>query len=306
VRYISVSETAKKWGISDRAVRRYCSQKRVSGAFLTGKTWSIPEDAAPPKRKNGKASEDNGLLILLTEEKNAGIRGGIYHKVQIMMTYNSNRIEGSKLSEDQTRRIFETNTVGAEDDDIGVDDIVETVNHFRCMDHIIDNAKRMLTESMIKDLHLTLKTGTSDHRKKWFRVGDYKMRRNEVGGEETCPPPEVGGRMKELLSGYNSKNTRTIEDIIDFHQRFEKIHPFQDGNGRVGRLIMFKECLSNGIVPFIIDEKHRWHYYRGLKEWKNEKGYLLDTCLSAQDEFPDYSPVRRTGGSRSHCVTMRI
>ena len=201
------------------------------------------------------------------------------------MTYNSNRIEGSKLSEDQTRRIFETNTVGAENENINVDDIIETMNHFRCIDHIIDNAERTLSDDMIKELHRILRSGTSDHRKSRFRAGDYKLMPNEVGGEETCPPAEVGCRMRELIKGYNSKRKRTIEDVIDLHQRFEKIHPFQDGNGRVGRLIMFKECLANDIVPFIINEEHRWYYYRGLKEWDSEKGFLLDTCLSAQDVF---------------------
>ncbi|MDR0509269.1 MAG: Fic family protein [Candidatus Methanoplasma sp.] len=283
--YNSVTETAKKWGLTDRAVRRYCSEGLIPGAFLTGKTWNVPEDAIPPERKNAKKFSDNDLLNILKYEKDGKIKGGIYHKVQISLTYNSNHIEGSKLTEDQTRRIFETNTIGTYEESLKVDDIVEAMNHFRCIDFIIDNAKKTLTENMIKTLHLMLKTGTMDSTITWFRIGDYKLRANEVGGEPTCPPAEVEKRMKALLEEYNSKETKTIEDVIEFHQNFEKIHPFQDGNGRVGRLIMFKECLANNIVPFIINEEHRWYYYRGLKEWNKEKKYLLDTCLSAQDEF---------------------
>ena len=305
MRYISVAETAKKWGLTDRMVRRYCSEGRVPGAFMTGKTWNIPLDASPPGRVLPTASEISDglcfrivrseredvkisgidLLSILKEERNAKLKGGIYHKVQIGLTYNSNHIEGSKLTEDQTRRIFETNTIGTEDGDVDIDDIVETVNHFRCIDHIIDNAEKELTEEMIKTLHLMLKTGTSDSGRSWFKVGDYKLRPNEVGGEETCHPADVGRKMKELLNEYNSISSKTVDDIIDFHHRFERIHPFQDGNGRVGRLIMFKECLSNGIVPFIVGEEYRWYYYRGLKEWEMERGFLRDTCLAAQDEF---------------------
>jgi len=283
--YNSVTETAKKWGLTDRAVRRYCSEGLIPGAFLTGKTWNVPEDAIPPERKNAKKFSDNDLLNILKYEKDGKIKGGIYHKVQISLTYNSNHIEGSKLTEDQTRWIFETNTIGTYEESLKVDDIVEAMNHFRCIDFIIDNAKKTLTENMIKTLHLMLKTGTMDSTITWFRIGDYKLRANEVGGEPTCPPAEVEKRMKALLEEYNSKETKTIEDVIEFHQNFEKIHPFQDGNGRVGRLIMFKECLANNIVPFIVNEEHRWYYYRGLKEWNKEKKYLLDTCLSAQDEF---------------------
>jgi Fic family protein len=287
VRYISVTEAANRWGLTDRAVRRYCSEDKIPGAFLTGKTWNIPEDALPPERKNAKRFSDNDLLNILKEEKDGKMRGGIYHKVQVGLTYNSNHIEGSKLTEDQTRRIFETNTIGAEDGAVNVDDVIETVNHFRCIDHIIDNAKKALTENIIKTVHLMLKSGTSDSRRSWFRVGDYKLRPNEVGGEPTCPPEEVGKKMRALLETYGSKE-KTIEDIIDLHQKFEKIHPFQDGNGRVGRLIMFKECLANNVVPFIISEEHRWYYYRGLREWDVERTYLIDTCLSAQDRFREW------------------
>ena len=235
--------------------------------------------------ETAKKFSDNDLLNILKYEKDGKIKGGIYHKLQISLTYSSNHIEGSKLTEDQTRRIFETNTIGTDGNYLKVDDIVETVNHFRCIDHVIDNAKKPLTENMIKALHLMLKSGTMDSTARWFRVGDYKLRANEVGGEHTCPPEEVGERMKLLIGEYNSKETKTLEDVVEFHQKFEMIHPFQDGNGRVGRLIMLKECLANNIVPFIINEEHRWSYYRGLREWNNEKRYLMDTCLSAQDEF---------------------
>jgi len=286
VKFISVKEAAEKWGITDRAARKYCSSGKINGVFLTGKTWNIPEDALPPERKNAKRFSDNDLLNILKEEKDSRMKGGIYHKVQVSLTYNSNHIEGSKLTEDQTRRIFETNTIGA-DDVADVDDIIEAVNHFRCIDHVIDNAKKPLTEDMIKTLHLLLKSGTSDSRKAWFKVGSYKLRPNEVGGEATCPPADVGRSMKALLESYGQKE-KNIEDIIDFHQRFEKIHPFQDGNGRVGRLIMFKECLANNIVSFIIGEEHRWYYYQGLKEWNTDRGYLMDTCLSAQDRFREW------------------
>ena len=282
--YMSTAEAAKRWGLTDRAVRKYCSDGRIQGTFLTGKTWNIPEDALPPERINAKKFSDNDLLNRLKEEKDSGMKGGIYHKVQVSLTYNSNHIEGSKLTEDQTRRIFETSTIGA-DDQADVNDIIETVNHFRCVDHIIDNAKKRLTENMIKTLHFMLKSGTSDSSKRWFRVGDYKLRPNEVGGQATCPPSEVEAKMRSLLAEYNSKEMKSLEDIVRFHKMFEDIHPFQDGNGRVGRLIMFKECLANNIVPFIIDEGSRWYYYRGLKEWDSEKGYLMGTCLSAQDEF---------------------
>ena len=297
MKYNSVTETAKKWGLTDRAVRKYCSEGLIPGAFLTGKTWNVPEDALPPERKNVKKFSDNDLLNILKCEMDGKIKGGIYHRVQISLTYNSNHIEGSRMTEDQTRRIFETNTIGTYEEGLKVDDIVETVNHFRCIDYIIDNAKKPLTENMIKTLHLMLKTGTMDSTIKWFRVGDYKLRANEVGGEPTCPPAKVEKNMKALLEEYNLKETKTIEDVIEFHQNFEKIHPFQDGNGRVGRLIMFKECLANNIVPFIINEEHRWYYYRGLKEWDKEKKYLLDTCLSAQDEFRKWLSYFTIGGA---------
>lgn len=287
MRYLSVSETAKKWNISERSVRNYCAQGRVNGAFLSGKTWNIPEDAGKPERSN-KKKEHLTLLDILQEQKSGKYPGGIYHKTQIELTYNSNHIEGSRLTHDQTRYIYETNTIGVENEVLNVDDVIETANHFRCIDMIIDHAKSTLTEKFIKELHLTLKNGTSDSRKEWFSVGDYKKLPNEVGGMNTALLEEVADRMKELLREYNAKEEKTFEDILDFHVRFERIHPFQDGNGRVGRLIMFKECLKYNIVPFIIEDNLKLFYYRGLKEWDNEKGYLTDTCLTAQDRYKVY------------------
>ena len=287
MRYLSVSEIAKKWNISERSVRNYCAQGRIDGAFLTGKTWNIPEDANKPERSNMRKKQLT-LLDVLQEEKTSQYSGGIYHKTQIDMTYNSNHMEGSRLTHDQTRYIFETNTIGVENEVLNVDDVIETVNHFRCIDMIIDHAKSALTEKFIKELHRTLKSGTSDSRKDWFAVGDYKKMPNEVGGMETVLPEEVAEKMKALLREYNAKSEKNFDDILDFHVKFERIHPFQDGNGRVGRLIMFKECLKYHIVPFIIEEDFKLFYYRGLKEWDNEKGYLTDTCLAAQDKYKTY------------------
>ena len=282
--YTTVAEIAKRWGVSERAVRNYCAEGRVAGAILEGKTWKIPGNAEKPVRKK-RNDAVNTLLDVLKEEKKAKLRGGIYHRVQIDLTYNSNHIEGSRLTHDQTRYIYETNTIGIVDEAVRVDDIIETTNHFRCIDFIIDKANASLSETIIKQLHYLLKSGTSDSRKDWFAVGEYKRLPNEVGGMDTTMPEEVAEEIKSLLTWYNSLENVTLEDIIEFHVRFEKIHPFQDGNGRVGRLIMFKECLKNNIVPFIIDENHKLFYYRGLKEWTRERGYLVDTCLSAQDNF---------------------
>ena len=235
------------------------------------------------------------LLEILQEEKSSGYSGGIYHKTQIELTYNSNHIEGSSLTHEQTRYIFETNTLGTETGSINVDDVIETANHFRLVSLIIDNAKSVLTEEFIKELHLILKNGTSDSRKEWFAVGDYKKLPNEVGGRNTVIPEEVSDKMKELLNKYNAKEKINFEDILDFHVKFEKIHPFQDGNGRVGRLIMFKECLKYNIVPFIIEDDLKMFYYRGLAEWETEKGYLRDTCLTAQDRYKAYLDYFRIG-----------
>ena len=283
IEYISVEEASKLWELSTRSVRNYCAQGRVSGALLEGKTWKIPSNAEKPVRKTRHIETENNLLAFLKREKDASLKGGIYHKIQIDLTYNSNHIEGSRLSHDQTRFIFETKTLGITDDAVKVDDIVETVNHFRCIDLAIEGANTKLSESFIKQLHYILKTGTTDAMKSWFKVGDYKMIENEVGGSETVRPEDVASEMKALLADYNSKSEITFDDILDFHVRFESIHPFQDGNGRVGRLIMFKECLKHNIVPFIITEELKMFYNRGIKEWKNERGYLRDTCLTGQN-----------------------
>ena len=284
MKYISVAEAARKWEISERSVRNYCSEGRVAGAHLAGKTWEIPEVAEKPKRAV-RSDKKRTLLDILRAEKSARLSGGIYHRVQIDLTYNSNHIEGSRLTHDETRYIFETNTIGLSDKAVNVDDIIETANHFRCIDRMIDNAHLSLSEKYIKELHFLLKSGTSDSRLDWFRVGEYKKLANEVGGIDTTEPSAVPKEMKALLDSYNSKREKSLEDILSFHVAFERIHPFQDGNGRVGRLIMFSECLKHNIVPFIIDEEHKLFYYRGLKEWDNEQGFLTDTCLSAQDKF---------------------
>lgn len=288
MKYLSVSETAKKWGLSERTVRNYCSEGKIPDAFLTGKTWNIPENAERPCRSNKKSNTPKTLLEFLKSEKNGKVKGGIYHKVQIELTYNSNHIEGSRLTHEQTRYIYETNTIGIENGTLNVDDIVETANHFKCIDIVIDQANQPLSEAFIKRLHQTLKSGTSDSRKDWFAVGEYKKLPNEVGGRETTPPELVEKKMRELLKKYNAAKLKTFEEILEFHFEFEAIHPFQDGNGRVGRLILFKECLRNNIVPFIIDEELKMFYYRGLHQWRSERGYLTDTCLTAQDKFKKY------------------
>ncbi len=288
MKYLSVTEIAKKWNISERSVRNYCALGKIDGAFLTGKTWNIPEDAQKPDRINKKVELPSTLLEVLLAEKKAKLSGGIYHKVQIDLTYNSNHIEGSRLTHDQTRYIFETNTIGVDGGTVKVDDIVETANHFKCVDLIIDNAKKPITEAFIKELHRTLKSGTTDARQDWFVVGDYKKLPNTVGGLYTAQPGEVAEKMKALLFEYNAKKEKTFDDLLDFHYKLECIHPFQDGNGRIGRLLLFKDCLKYNIVPFIIDEELKLFYYRGLKEWTNERGYLRDTCLTAQDRFKKY------------------
>ena len=286
--FLSVSETAKKWGVSERSVRNYCAQSRVDGAILVGKTWRIPQNAEKPDRLNKHSDKPKSLLEVLKAEKAAKLHGGIYHKIQIELTYNSNHIEGSRLTHDQTRYIFETNTIGITDVAVKVDDVVETANHFKCIDMIIDNAAYAPSEAFIKQLHAVLKSGTTDSRQDWFAVGDYKILPNEVGGMDTAAPENVAERMKKLLAEYNAVKEKSFDDLLDFHYRFERIHPFQDGNGRVGRLLLFKECLRNNMVPFIIDEELKLYYYRGLKEWEHERGYLRDTCLTAQDKFKTY------------------
>lgn len=285
--YISAKEYAHSHGISERTVRNYCARGRLPGAVLVGKTWSIPTDVRLPERINARTVV-SPLLTALREQKAARINGGIYHRTQIDLTYNSNHIEGSRLSKEQTRYIFETNTIGVTDVAVRVDDIIETTNHFRCIDFIIDRATEPLTESMIKQIHRILKSGTSDAQKDRFAVGEYKRLPNEVGGVETTEPEAVGVAVRDLLGEYRSKESITMEDILDFHQRFESIHPFQDGNGRVGRLIMFKECLRCRIVPFIITDELKMFYYRGLSQWPQTPGYLLDTCLTAQDQYKTF------------------
>lgn len=284
MKFISVKEWAEQYGVSERTARNYCAQGKLEGAYLVGKTWNIPVDAVIPQRKK-KAEKVTPLLDVLREQMEGRVKGGIYHRIQIDLTYNSNHIEGSRLTHDQTRYIFETNTIGVAGETLNVDDIIETANHFRAIDYIIANTMGKLTEQYIKHLHTLLKSGTSDERKSWFKVGDYKKLPNEVGGNDTVAPEEVGMEMKSLLKEYNSRIRPTFEDIIDFHQRFEAIHPFQDGNGRVGRLIMFRELLRHGYVPFIITDELKMFYYNGLRNWPHIKGYLMDICLTAQDTF---------------------
>ena len=288
MKYLSVADMAKKWNLSERSVRNYCAKGRVVGANLMGKTWQIPENAEKPARICQEKEQSLTLLDILQEEKRIRYSGGIYHKTQIDLTYNSNHIEGSHLTHDQTRYIFETNTIGVQDEALNIDDVIETVNHFRCIDLMIDRSSEVLSEKFIKELHFTLKSGTSDSRKDWFAVRNYKKLPNEVGGMETALPEEVADKMKNLLIEYRNKKEKTFDDILDFHVKFERIHPFQDGNGRVGRLIMFKECLKYNIVPFIIDESLKMYYYRGLMEWNKERGYLRDTCLTSQNQYKRY------------------
>lgn len=285
--YLSVTEAAERWGISARSVRNYCAQGRVPGAFLVGKTWSIPEDAQKPDRLNERSRVTSPLLRRLREERASKTSGGIYHKVQVELTYNSNHMEGSQLTRDQTRLIFETRTLGA-GEVVRIDDVIEAANHFRCVDYVIDHAEGLLTEGLVKELHRQLKVSTSDSDMEWFAVGEYKQLPNEVGGRETTTPENVAREMRDLLSSYERMPSRGLEDIVAFHVAFERIHPFQDGNGRVGRLVMFKECLRSGIVPFVIDDDKKLFYYRGLSRWDEERGWLMDTCLSAQDVFKEW------------------
>ena len=292
--YKTIAYFIDKWGISDRSIRNYCANGRIDGTFLDGKTWYIPINAKKPERSNKSSTDKNYLLDRLLKEKKSLISGGIYHKVQIELTYNSNHIEGSKLTHDETKYIYETKTIGTSKSK-NIDDIVETVNHFKCFDLVLENVNHKLTENFIKKLHWTLKNGTTDSRLSWFNVGDYKTLPNEVSGKETTEPKKVKNEIKKLLDVYNAKNKIVLDDLLDFHYKFEMIHPFQDGNGRVGRLILFKECLKNNIVPFIITDELKYYYYRGLDKWKKQKGYLTDTCLTAQDEFKkvlDYFRIR--------------
>ena len=295
-KYMTTKEASILWNVSERSVRNYCALGKVKGAILEGGVWKIPVVAKKPARANEKENK-NYLLERLREEKEHGIKGGIYHKLQIDLTYNSNHMEGSELTHDQTRYIFETRTIGVENanESIKVDDIIETINHFSMIDRVIDFANYKLSETFIKELHKILKTGTSDSRLSWFKVGDYKRRANAVGDIETTSPRLVPQEMKKLVDEYNKKEKHSFEEIIEFHVKFERIHPFQEGNGRVGRMIAFKECLKNNIVPFIILDSKKMFYYRGLKNWDNERGWLIDTCLDGQDTvktYLDYFEIR--------------
>ncbi len=286
---MTIKEASILWSVSERSVRNYCALGRVEGAIMEGGVWKIPAETKKPVRINEKENK-NYLLERLREEKKYGIKGGIYHKFQIDLTYNSNHMEGSELTHDQTRYIFETRTIGVENinDTFKIDDIAETVNHFTMIDRVIDFANYELSEAFIKELHRILKTGTSDSRLPWFKVGDYKRRTNAVGDIETTLPRLVPQEMKKLVDEYNEKENHTLEEIVEFHVKFERIHPFQDGNGRVGRMIAFKECLKNNIVPFIILDSKKMFYYRGLKNWNKERGWLIDTCLDGQDTVKSY------------------
>ncbi len=286
--FISVKEASIQWNLSERTVRNYCSMGRVDGAILMGKTWKIPVGTKKPIRTNEKEGK-NYLLERLRLEKKNQIKGGIYHKLMIDLTFNSNHMEGNELTHDETRYIFETRTIGVEKNTSKkIDDIVETMNHFAAIDRVIDFANYPLSEAFIKELHKILKSNTSDSRLSYFAVGDYKKMPNEVGGLETTRPRLVGSEMKKLFSQYSKKESHSLEEIVEFHVQFERIHPFQDGNGRVGRLIAFKECLKNNLVPFIIFDDKKVFYYRGLKNWDQERGWHMDTCLEGQDIVKTY------------------
>ena len=274
------SELTERLGISSRTIAKIGKGERISDRVI----MRLCEFFGCEKEDVVTEVCENALLQVLREEKNARISGGIYHETQVRLTYNSNRIEGSKLSEDQTRLIFETSTIGSEVG-VPVDDIIETANHFRAIDFCIEHAEEPLTEDIIKTLHKILKTGTKDSYLPWFNVGEYKAKPNVVGGRETTPPQRVAREMKALLSEYSVIRDVGIRDIIKFHHDLEAIHPFQDGNGRVGRLVAFKECLRFNITPFIIDDSKKAFYYRGLREWENEQGFLVDTCLDGQDAY---------------------
>ena len=280
---ITTAEAAALWHVSERSVRNYCAQGRVPGAVRAGRSWLVPADASKPQRLNARDSKPTPLLRRLREERDGHVSGGIYHKLQVEFTYNSNHMEGSRLTLDQTRLIFETATVSADGEMLRTDDIFEAANHFRCIDLCLDVAEEPLNEGVIKEFHRLLKQGTSDAALDWFAVGDYKRLPNEVAGLDTTSPENVPGAMGTLLERYDPSAHHELEDLLSFHVDFERIHPFQDGNGRVGRLVLLKESLREGIVPPIITDDLRWYYYRGIAEWGREDGYLRDTCLTAQD-----------------------
>ncbi len=282
---MNAAEAAKKWGLSVRAVQIHCEKGHVRGVNLQGRAWRIPADAPKPVRKPRAKAHPGSVLAVLKSEKRGRIAGGLYHRLQIDFTYNTNHMEGNRLSHEQTRWIFETQTVGNLANDIPIDDIVETANNFRCVDLVIESAGAALTERYVKMLHAHLKSGTGDSRKEWFAVGDYKRLDNVVGGMETCPARDVHREMAKLLDWYRSAE-KTFENILDMHVRFERIHPFQEGNGRIGRLILLKECLKHGHTPFVIDEGLRRFYYLGLAEWRpDRRERLLDTCRTGREVF---------------------
>ncbi len=282
--FMTIEEIAAKWGISPRQVRSYCASNRIAGATLERGEWRIPAKAVKPARKR-RRSFPTTILGVLEAERSSRISGGLYHRLQIDITYNSNHIEGSRLTREQTRWIFETKTIGEIGADVPVDDIVETANHFRAVDKVITTASSALTEAYVKRLHEILKSGTSDSRKDWFAVGEYKRLDNVVGEMETCPVKDVHREMAKLLAWWKDAE-KTLENLLDLHVRFERIHPFQDGNGRVGRLILLKECLKYGITPFVIAENFKQFYCLGLQDWRRgSHTRLMDTCRTGQDVF---------------------
>lgn len=282
---MTTREAAEKWGLTERSVQIHCRKGNVPGAALHGKSWLIPSDAEKPARKPRAKGRPRSVLDALRAEKRGRVSGGLYHRLQIDFAFNSNHIEGSRLTHEQTRWIFETQTVGSLSPDMPIDDVIETANHFRCLDYVIESANAALSERYMKTLHSLLKGGTGDSRKEWFFVGDYKRLDNMVGDMDTCPAADVPGEMARLVSEY-AATEKSLEDILEFHVRFERIHPFQDGNGRVGRLIMLKECLKYGHIPFVIGESLRQFYYKGLDEWRRgSRARIKDVCGTGQEVF---------------------
>ena len=290
---IGKTELSTRLGLSTRTVAKIAKCERLSPRSIQ----RIADYLGCEPGSLMREISDNAILQLLRDEKEAGISGGLYHELQIRMTFNSNHMEGSRLSEDQTRQIFETNTIDT-GEGFPVDDVLETVHHFRAVDYVIDIAEERLTEEVIKRLHYILKHDTKDSTLSWFAVGDYKRRANMVGGRETTAPADVHSQMKALIDDYNAISDITVKDIIAFHAEFELIHPFQDGNGRVGRLVALKECLHHNVIPFIIEDGKKAFYYRGLSEWRKERGWLTDTCLDGPDTFARMLDMLRIPYSR--------
>lgn len=286
--YLSSKNTARKRKTSGHRVRNSCKKLPIASTFLFDNTWSIPDNTVSPSIKDTCKVAPQTLKVVLRKEQAHAVKDGIYHKIQIEFTYNSNHIEESRITHDETRYLYEMNKIGIENKSLNVDNIIETVNHFRCIDYIIEKSDNIVTEKMLKDLHMILKTGTSYTRNPWFVVGNYKKHPNEVNDLETTQPKDVRKKMKELLNTYKKHDRPSFDTLLDFHVQFERIHPFQNGNGRIGRLILFKECLKNKIVPFIITDADKPFYYRGLSAWNTEKSYLRDTCLTAQATMKKY------------------